>query len=425
MLILVVVLAGTFGTGAASAYVVRGSNGRLYGIMPAPGARRPHMLTRAGPPRMSYWGGTVMLNNSLHLIFWGPNGSFAPSYISGVVQWARSLAAASGKTTDEFSVASLYYTTQPKRYISRNVSFGGAVTDTAAYPNSGCVNPNNQGGVCLGDAQLQAEIRRVINALHWPTDKPSAPKNQYLIFTPEGVDSCQDPTDNSCTYTDSGFCAYHSSFNIGGNAVVYSNLPDIPDCGSGQAPNGVLGNANADATIDSGIHEVLESATDPGTQGGNDYGWTDNPGDEIGDLCSPDSGAIYGAPLGGSLNDGTAFNQLMGGLGFYTQEIWAIKTPWTTGPGCAQRVGPSPVFRVSGASLGAAVNFDASQSYDLVGPITAYAWSFGDGSRLSISRLPRTVHVYTRPGTYQVSLTVGDASGLGNISTQTQTVTIQ
>ena len=416
----VALVAAAFGAAAAQAYVVHGADGRLYGILPAHQPARAHT---AGVPNVRYWGGTVMLSTRLHLIFWGAPGDFSSSYQSGITQWAQDLAADSGKTTNEFSVASLYYKTRPRRQITRNVSFGGTVQDRRPYPANGCLNPDNPGGTCLSDGQLQAELRRVVNARHLPKDRPADPRNQYLILTPLGVDICQDKLDTVCTFSQDSTCAYHSSIGIGGKTVVYAVMPNIPDCGSGQAPAGVFGNANADATVDSGIHEVLEAATDPGTRGGNDYGWTDNPGNEIGDECVPNAGAVYGPPLGGSLRVNSAFNQVIAGHTYYTQEIWAIKTPWG-GPGCVQRVGPSPVFTAPVISLNAAVSFDGSRSSDLVGPITAYAWNYGDGSPLDTTHGARGVHVYTLPGVYQVSLTVVDASGPGNASTQTQTVVV-
>jgi len=419
----IALLAGGLGAGTAGAYVVRGANGRLYGVLPAPGAQRTHALGRAVQHRVTYGGGSVMLSTTLHLVFWGPPGSFSPSYQAAITQWAQDLATDSGRTTNEFSIASLYYRTKPRRYISRSVYFAGVTSDPRAYPQNGCLNPGNPGGTCLSDAQLQAEVARAIAAQHWPKDKPSDPRNQYLIFTPYGVDVCQDALDTTCTFTQNATCAYHSSFAVGRKAVVYLVLPNLPDCGSGQTPAGVLGNANANTTLDSAIHEVLEAATDPGSQGGDDYGWTDNPGNEIGDLCVPDAGAVYGPPLGGSLTIGDAFNQLIAGHAYYTQEIWAIKTRWHAA-GCVQRVGPSPMFTAPAATLNATVTFDGSRSYDLVGPITAYAWSYGDGSPIDLTHGAHGVHVYTRPGTYQVSLSVGDASGLANVSTQTQTVVV-
>ena len=365
-----------------------------------------------------------MLSTSLHLIFWGPPAQFAASYQAPIAQWARDLATDSTQTTNEFSVASLYYTRNPRRQITRNVTFAGAVSDARPYPGHGCLIPGNPLGACLSDGQIQAEIARVVAVQHWPTDNPRDPRNQYLVFTPAGVASCQDKLDSQCTFSQDGFCAYHSSFAMRGKAVVYSVMPDLPSCGSGQAPAGVQGNPDTDATLDSAIHEVLESATDPGSRGSNDWGWATGPGAEIGDVCSPDSGALYGVPLGGTLSAHNAFNQLMAGHGYYTQEIWAIKTRWSAAAGCVQRVGPSPVFAAPEGSTNAPTSFDGSRSYDLVGRITTYTWSYGDGSPLDTTHGAHGVHIYAHPGVYQVSLTVEDASGPRDASTETQTVVV-
>src|SRR5436305_15320207 len=69
--ILIAVMALAFAAGAARAYTVRGANGHLYGILPTPHARvmRAH-ASASGAPVMRYWGGSVMLSTSLHLIFW-------------------------------------------------------------------------------------------------------------------------------------------------------------------------------------------------------------------------------------------------------------------------------------------------------------------------------------------------------------------
>ena len=424
---LILLAAAAFGASGAGAYVVRGPHGRLYGIMLKPGTRsfRGHAIAAAAP-RIQYWGGTVMLSSSLHLIFWGPRGSFDPSYTSSIVQWAQGLAADSGKTTNAFSIASMYYKTHPNRWISRNVYFGGAVLDAQPYPQGNCENPQNN-NVCLSDDQLQAEIARVIRAEHWPTDRPGNPRNQYLLFTPRNVDSCEDTTQTSCTFTNSsnGFCAYHSAFSMGRNAVVYSNLPYLPSCDSGQAPAGVFGNPDADGTLDSAIHEVMESATEPFAKGANDYGWSTKDSAEVGDLCnSPYSGnnTDYGDPLGGSLNANTAFNEVIGGHRYYTQSIWAPATSVYTA-GCAQRAGPTPDFAASTAGL--TVSFDGSYSYDLTGTIKTYIWSYGDGSPSDASSGSHAQHVYAAPGVYQVSLIVEDASGAVNASADTQTEVVQ
>lgn len=55
-----------------------------------------------------------------------------------------------------------------------------------------------------------------------------------------------------------------------------------------------------------------------------------------------------------------------------------------------------------------AVTLDASASSDLNGQIVEYLWDFGDGGS---ERGLKPVHVYSTPGTYEVTLTVRDQSG--------------
>jgi PKD repeat protein len=55
-----------------------------------------------------------------------------------------------------------------------------------------------------------------------------------------------------------------------------------------------------------------------------------------------------------------------------------------------------------------AVEFDASRSFDIDGTIAGYEWDFGDGTR---GAGKTASHVYTRPGSYTVKLTVTDDHG--------------
>jgi len=69
---------------------------------------------------------------------------------------------------------------------------------------------------------------------------------------------------------------------------------------------------------------------------------------------------------------------------------------------------------------GDAVNFDAAASRDLDGTIGAYRWDFGDGTTADGATAS---HVYDRPGTYAVTLTVIDDAG-SNCSSTTDTMTV-
>jgi hypothetical protein len=85
------------------------------------------------------------------------------------------------------------------------------------------------------------------------------------------------------------YCAYHGMFSIGGQPVVYANMPyletnylSVLGCGGGTA------DPNVDAAFDDETsalsHEFIEAITDPNPNNG---AWFDgNSGYEIGDICN-------------------------------------------------------------------------------------------------------------------------------------------
>jgi PKD repeat protein len=77
---------------------------------------------------------------------------------------------------------------------------------------------------------------------------------------------------------------------------------------------------------------------------------------------------------------------------------------------------PAAVFRgPASATVGRPVTFDASGSVPGGSPITAYRWSFGDGT----SGAGQSVtHTYGRAGTFDVVLTVTDAAGAADSASQ-------
>lgn len=75
---------------------------------------------------------------------------------------------------------------------------------------------------------------------------------------------------------------------------------------------------------------------------------------------------------------------------------------------------PSPAMRATDlvGSAPHTVYFDATESFDIEGPIASYEWDFGDYSSLeNFSDSPTPNHTYTRAGTYVARLSVTDAQG--------------
>lgn len=425
------------------------THGRAYGETPPPGrtattglaspAKRVEPLTIGGPQQsVTYGGGPLMLSSTLYLILWDPEKRFSPTYTEPIVQYAKDLQADESLTTDELSVAT-QYTNANKEHITGGVAFGGEALDDTAYPPleeaEGCTEAYKP---CVTDRQIQAEILNQIKANNgWRINAPTSPEAQYLLYTPGGVSVCIEA--GSCTFSgesEEPFCAYHSQITgiaPGNEVATYSVLPDEPVCDSGQAPPGVDGNKDTDGTLDSEIHEIVESATDPS----DGTGYVEaKEGNEVADKCTypivesqPD---IYGTPLGGSLAEDTAFNQLIDGHSYYTQQIWSNAPTQTPAPaepneaaGCVARIGPTPSFAApANGETGHAIAFDGSGSYDIDAPIATYEWNYDDGSPIDTTSGASATHTYLKPGTYQVSLTVSDSSGSRDASTQTLPITI-
>src|SRR5581483_183848 len=86
--------------------------------------------------------------------------------------------------------------------IQYSSTFAGTVTDTTAFPASGCP-PYNGLPVCLTDAQIQNEVNSVIAAHGWVKNGT----NMFFVFTPQNVGSCFDSSGGTCAFTQ--YCAYH------------------------------------------------------------------------------------------------------------------------------------------------------------------------------------------------------------------------
>ena len=288
-------------------------------------------------------GGPVMHSETTYPIFWDPGGKLHAKTKSLITQYLKDVAHDSGSQGNVYSVLSQY--TDSSGHAAYRQRFGGAFTDTHAYPanDPSCLTyayaypPWPAGTPCLEQSQIVAELSGFISSHSLPTGMSSV----YFIFTPDGVPVCQQS--GLCNTT---WCAFHSHVGAGKQAKLYAVIPTsgtpgrsfAEHCGHNdggtqvQEPNGDL----ADVAINMISHELSETITDPlvgspFTDPSSHQAWLSGYS-EVSDKCQDAGPAGFNHDpnaflpvLGGSATKGTLYDQLINGHRYYTQSNWSNK----------------------------------------------------------------------------------------------------
>jgi hypothetical protein len=266
-----------------------------------PGLGRIHFMPRrgltgqAGPfitANLTYQGGPVMqAGTSAIPIFWEPAHLQAGLAVSVSAQYntliRRFFTDFGGHAS--YNIVTQYYQTThgPTQQIVNSSRLIKGIVDTSAYPAAAGSCANHGIKNCVNDAQIEAEVQKVITAGNLPTGL----NTYYPVFTDPREESC---TPSGCfapvTYpTNPGvwkYCAYHSVFGTLAHPIVYANMPyahsnlaSIGGCNGGAShPN----DAAFDDEGSSMSHEFIESITDPELNAWYDLG----TGNEISDICN-------------------------------------------------------------------------------------------------------------------------------------------
>ena len=260
-------------------------------------------------------------------IYWGPGGkyTFSSDYKSILDDFITNVAAASGTISNVYSVGTEYSQTVggAKSFASYKIKASNPIDDTDPFPADGCTADTGY-TACLTDAQLQSELKRVVDSEHLPTGLAYF----YPVFLPPGVET----QDVGGTTSASSYCAYHGAFGPNSSPIIYGDMPVVTGdaCNAGQDPNG---NLDADGMLSTFTHELVEAITDPLPQGA----WQDSQGNEIGDECAQ----TFGPPLGSTdpSNPSTSeYNQVINGGKYYLQTLFSdyAYATYGLGKGCAQ-----------------------------------------------------------------------------------------
>ena len=279
-----------------------------------------------------YHGGQTMTGGvTVHTIFWAPAGyafqgapPHSQSYEGLIEQYFSDVAAAStgnsgapctSSSCNVFTVVPQYgWGTEPAGVTAGDnaVTYDpttDAVVDTHSYPAGGCSSPGDT-RACVTDAQVQAEVDRIVQAT---PGRPRGLHNIWFVFLPPNVDECV--SHGMCGTT--AFAAYHALSNVHRHGETIYALAIDPIIEIGGFPTGEdpEGNPDAEFAVDIAAHEVNEAMTDPA--GG---GWYDAAGFEVGDRC--DTAPQRGTPLGYA-PDGSPYNQVIHGHQYLIQEMWS------------------------------------------------------------------------------------------------------
>jgi len=425
-LAVIVAVVGIFGALAATAtaVIIQGSGGRAASValqsgvsaQDLPGSLATRANQRDTGGNVTYHGGPVVHGITNYALYWDPASAIPASTKTLINQYFADVAHDSGTNANNYAVLGEY--SDGSGNIEYQQTFGGALSDTNAYPASGC----NHGATCITDAQILAQVNTFITA----NSLPRGMSAQYFVFTPTNVTTCFDPTP-STTCSDNAYCAYHSFSGSGSSTILYADDPMTLDTlanakscqfdGNGviQEPNGDIG----DVVLKAVGHESRETISDPRLNA-----WFDSHGNELDDKCNSTGGGLGRDPnaflpvIGGDAGAGTLFNQVYNGHHYYMQSEWSNNTA-----SCRMSPPNPPTAAFSAAPAvvapGAPVAFNGGASSDPDGTITGYSWDFGDGSGAGSG--VTTSHAYAAPGVYTVTLTVTDndiAALTGTVSHQ-------
>ena len=267
--------------------------------------------------------GEIMPTTHTHLIFWLPSG-FHYNDSGGDAAYE---AAMQTYFKDVGGSQILNTTTQ---YPGNNgtpsdtSTYVDSIVDTTAFPHSGADVAH-----AVTQTDINNEVFNDINTQGWPFGL----SDMYFVFLPDNVVDCNDAL-TSCNTNK--YCAYHTyGFKLPtdnpANDFVWADIPvnrgTYTSGGCGDST--VTGDNQADTTLSSVEHEMMEAITDPRLNA-----WQDSTGGagENGDKCNRNMGVAN--------SDSTTVNNFLGaGFGdfFRIQREWSNAAALATsaGNGCA------------------------------------------------------------------------------------------
>jgi len=238
-----------------------------------PAKSRTPVVDTATAATMKYFGGPVIANPKVYVVWWGD-----PTKINPV------LTAAKGGIADFFAGIT------NSKYVDGFNEYDTAITTQAgSHAGSAGTGQHIGRGNYVGTRTLTAipagnvtddQIQATIDAAITAGTLPAADDNTiYALYFPPGVTITLTGNGSSC----SSFGAYHFATTETTRHRAYYLV--MPDCGS-----------SFKGFTDVTSHELAEAMTDavptPGSNPDYPQAWNDSGGSEVGDLCEGTSGTV-------------------------------------------------------------------------------------------------------------------------------------
>jgi PKD domain len=426
-----------------------------------------HWLTTGLVSPLCDHGGSVLPSNETYVLAWDPDRRYWATTKQYLEQFLSDVGTASGSFGSPYAITPQYTMANGTIRAQNKSLFAGACTDYGNsagnpsgytcqfgadhphsngtdYPANGCTvsgenvwdgEPNGPiatapNDVCLTDQQIQNELQNALPQMGLPGGNRSGYQPLVAVLTPPGVEVCLDSGGHVCSsnsdsnpghpvHSDAQFCSYHGQINDGGTEIPYVVQPWTAQWGQGVgcddpgAPNITL-----PVNVKTLAQQVGAKLVSPLSQG------------QLATIVNPGLDAWYGAD-GSEINDNGCIPLATGlddvtlnGTTYQLQREFnnagAIETDPNALP-CTDWVNLTPAFVVPGpVEPNDNVLFDGSVTAStLMIHNGDYSWNFGDGTTGSG---PSVYHEYTKPGTFQVTLSVIDRGG--NRASITQAVTV-
>jgi hypothetical protein len=265
-----------------------------------------HKPAGSGSDQILYHGGKILTaaRVPIYVIYYGGIGSF-PSTTQPIVNGF--LAGLGG--TDQFDVNTTYCNVNTTTCPGGGTSVSGLLS----YDLSHIYFDSGSQGNALHSGDVPKIVETALTGGHLPTDDGAI----YLLITAPTTS-----VSGFCTR----YCAYHTASTtiVSGHTIHYALAPEpnskCTACdgnfavyGESKTPNGDPG---ADEIVDSLMHEISETVTDPDLSA-----WYTSSGAENGDLCN----YVYGMARVPSATGATA-NASWNGYSYLIQLIWENRT---------------------------------------------------------------------------------------------------